>query len=72
MGWAVSAGHVWEASVRLFCDRLAAMANREPQTFDLDTSRDMLEKLDREVERIRATDVRADLADHCFNAADGR
>src|SRR5262245_51504026 len=40
-----------------------------PQTFALETCRDMLEKLDREASRFEAADNQSDRADHAFNAA---
>jgi hypothetical protein len=38
-------------------------------TFDLETSRDMLDKLYREIDRVLAAEQIQDAADHCFNAA---
>ena len=38
-------------------------------TFDLETCRDLLDKLDRELKRIRGTNNRLELADHGYNFA---
>lgn len=39
------------------------------QTFDLHSCRDMLNKLEREMKRLREAKKRTDVADHAFNAA---
>jgi hypothetical protein len=41
---------------------------RPPNAIDLQTSRDLLHKLEREIERIRSSTTREDVADHAFNA----
>ena len=45
------------------------MARAKLPTFDIRTSRDMLDKLSREIKRLETTDNREDAADLCFNAA---
>ena len=42
---------------------------RATQTFDLQTSSDMLHKLEREKDRLLSATKRTDVADHAFNAA---
>jgi hypothetical protein len=50
------------------------MPTREPQltlpkTFAIHSSRDMLEKLKREIERLAGSIIRQEVADHALNAA---
>jgi len=50
------------------------MSSREPQlsppkTFAIDSSRDMLEKLKREIERLSSSMIRQEVVDHGLNAA---
>src|ERR1700741_5254748 len=40
-----------------------------PETFALDSSRDMLEKLRREIERLAGSIIRQEVVDHALNAA---
>src|ERR1700741_3727609 len=40
-----------------------------PETFALDSSRDMLEKLKREIERLAGSIIRQEVVDHGLNAA---